>query len=230
MNLIQDLPQGEQYVLIKLSGGADSSIVYYAVCDKFKDRDDVKIVVVTLDTNFKNQYIASAKRIIRIVRNLTGKAPIDHITRSVRHSETNYVNGQDALVKVAYTRYPITRMYSGLTINPPADQLKKLVDHNIVRCNFDKRLAYEAIATRDISRDMAIKLPKSFDSSGLVFVNHDKKRVAEAYRRYNMMELLYPYTFSCESPPWKLGQNKIPVHCGNCFFCLERWYGFDRII
>lgn len=68
MAIIKDLPYGnDQYVLVKLSGGADSSIVYYAVCDKFKDRDDVKIVVVTLDTDYKNQYIASAKRIIQIV-------------------------------------------------------------------------------------------------------------------------------------------------------------------
>ena len=73
MNTIQDLPKGEQYVLIRLSGGADSSILYYALCEKFKHRDNVKIVVVTLDTDIKNQSISTSKRIIRIVKNLTGK-------------------------------------------------------------------------------------------------------------------------------------------------------------
>lgn len=229
MNLIQDLPQGEQYVLMKLSGGADSSLVYYAVCDKFKDRDDVKIVIVTLDTDYKNQYIASAKRIINVVENLTGKTPVDHITRTVKHSDKNYVKGQDQLVELAHSRYPITRMYSGLTKNPPPDEMIKFVELNAARCNFDVRSAYESINTRDRGRDKGWKFKPSSDTSGFVFVEHDKKFVAKQYLRYNMMEELYPYTFSCESPPFKF-ENNMPIHCGHCFFCLERWYAFDRIV
>ena len=78
MNEIEDLPAGEHNLLMKLSGGADSSIVYYALCDKFKDRDDVNIICITLDTDLKNNYIKSAKRIIEVVAELTGKRVYDN--------------------------------------------------------------------------------------------------------------------------------------------------------
>lgn len=230
MAIIKDLPYGnDQYVLVKLSGGADSSIVYYAVCDKFKDRDDVKIVVVTLDTDYKNQYIASAKRIIQIVGGITGKYPINHMTSIVTHSDENYTRGQDKLVKRARKKYKITRMYSGLTRNPPADAMKRFVDQNYAKFNIDLDLAHQSIDGRDKTRDRAFKMPDGLDVTGIVFRHGDKSLVADAYNYYNMMDILYPYTFSCESPPFKF-ENDMPIHCGHCFFCLERWYAFGRII
>ena len=66
---------------VKLSGGADSAIVYYAICDYYKDRDDVKIYPMTLDTKFKSWYSEGAKRIIDKVTELTGKAPAEHIIK-----------------------------------------------------------------------------------------------------------------------------------------------------
>lgn len=229
MAIIKNLPTRDQNVLVKLSGGADSSIVYYAMCDLFKHRDDVKIVVVTLDTDYKNQYIASAKRIIQIVGDLTGKYPIDHMTSTVPHSSENYTRGQDKLVKRARKKYQITRMYSGLTRNPPVDAMKSFFDLNHAKFNINLKLAYENIDGRDKTRDNAFKMPSSFDVSGIVFRHGDKTLVADAYNYYNMMDVLYPYTFSCESPPFKF-ENDMPIHCGHCFFCLERWYAFGRII
>lgn len=230
MTIIKDLPVGfDQHVLVKLSGGADSSIVYYAVCDKFKDRNDVKIVVVTLDTDYKNQYIASAKRIIQIVGSLTGKYPIDHMTSIVTHSDENYTRGQDKLVKRARKKYNTARMYSGLTQNPPADAMKQFVDRNYAKFNIDLDMAYQEIDGRDKTRDTAFKMPDNFDPTGIVFRHGDKFLVADAYRYYDMMEKLYPYTFSCETVPYNF-KNDIPIHCGQCFFCLERWYAFGRII
>lgn len=227
MDLIKDLPHGEQYVIVKLSGGADSSIVYYAVCDKFKDRNDVKIVVITLDTDFKNQYIASAKRIIQIVGSLTGKYPIDHITNTVKHNNRNYVDGQEQLSRLAHQKYPITILYSGLTKNIPPNKMKKFVKSNFAMYNINRQKAFEAIDSRDKARDRDFEF-SPFESKGLVFSKHDKNIVADAYRHYDMIEKLYPYTFSCETPPFKF-KNGMPVHCGRCFFCLERWYAFGRI-
>lgn len=230
MNLIQDLPQGEQYVVMRLSGGADSTIVYYAVCDKFKDRDDVKIVVVTIDTVSKNQSIATAKRIIQIVGSLTGKYPVDHLTNTVKDDPKRYVRGQEQLTHLARSRYPIVKEYGGLTKNLPAKKMIKFVELNAARCNFDRRKAGGAINTRDRSRDKVWKFyPPGADMSGYVFLNYDKRFVAKQFLQYNMMEKLYPYTFSCVHPPYKF-ENDMPIHCGYCFPCLERWYAFGRII
>ena len=229
MNAIQDLPEGEQYVLIRLSGGADSSILYYALCDKFKDRDDVKIVVVTLDTNVKNQSIASTKKIIEIVGSLTGKYPVDHITNTVKDNSEEYITGQEQLDHLACTKYPIVKTYSGLTKNPPLKNLINFIERNSDKGIFDLCEAHNSINSRDRSRDEDFKFDPSADMSGFVFSNHDKRFVAKTYLHYNMMEKLYPYTFSCVSPPYKF-EKDMPIHCGYCFPCLERWYAFGRIV
>ena len=92
---IKSLHIGE-YIGMKLSGGADSSILYYALCKHIKDNNlDTKIIVVTLDTDFKNLYIAGAKRVIGIVKDLTGIEPHEHFTLTVPHSDRNYTTGQE---------------------------------------------------------------------------------------------------------------------------------------
>lgn len=227
MSVIEDLPPGKHNLLVKLSGGADSSIVYYAVCDKFKNRDDVNIICITLDTDLKNNYIKSAKRIIEIVADLTGKRPYKHYTSLVPHSMENYVNGQEKLQKLANMNDKIFRMYSGITMNPPVDKLIEFVTDNHERLGFPLSTLMYTIDNRDKERDVQILNPH-FDDSGFLFAGGDKKAVKELYDKYNMMEKLYPHTFSCETAPYfrKKGE---PVHCGYCFFCLERWYGFGRL-
>ena len=223
-----DLPDSDQHLLLKLSGGVDSSIVYYALCEKFKDRDNVKIVLVTLDTDIKNQTIATAQRIIQIVGNLTGKYPIDHITKKVKDSELMYTKGQEQLTRIAYKTYPINKMYSGITINPNVKSFRKFVKKNYKTFGFDLPRALGEIKIRDKTRDVYKPHP-TFDESGFIFAAHDKKFVKELYVKYDMMEKLYPYTFSCVSPPYKI-ENNIPIHCGNCWSCLERLYAFGRIV
>ena len=232
MSVIADLPPGKHNLLVKLSGGADSSIVYYAVCDKFKNRDDINIICITLDTDLKNNYINSAKRIIEIVADLTGKRPYKHYTKLVPNSMENYVNGQEDLQKLANHHDKIFRMYSGITMNPPVAKLKEFATNNHERLGFPlSRLMY-TIDNRDKERDVHLTHPH-FDDSGFLFAGGDKKTVKELYDKYDMMEKLYPYTFSCETAPYFRkdinGLRGEPIHCGYCFFCLERWYGFGRL-
>ena len=93
MDLSKSIGTDNEFVCVKLSGGADSAIIYYAVCDAVKDKN-TKIIVITLDTDLKDQYIAGAKRIIKIVKDLTGVEPYEHITNTVEHSLENYNNGR----------------------------------------------------------------------------------------------------------------------------------------
>lgn len=233
MDIIQDLPEGKHNVVVLLSGGADSSIVYYAVCNKFKNRNDINVIVLTLDTDYKDQYVTGAKRIIEIVGKLTGKYPIEHITDKIPHNNTTYVTHQNVLIRKAKHKYGlITKQYSGLSLNPPVDDMYKFFEENYKKFNLDleivKRYLYNA---RDESRDnFKEKDWNNFDISGMPFLKLDKKSSAAAYNYYRMMNKLYPYTFSCEQPPYKFDKNGLPIHCGYCFFCLERWYAFGRII
>ena len=80
---------------------------------------------------------------------------------------------------------------------------------------------------RDTERDDIPSRRKSYR----VFGATDKKGTASAYEELGMMEKLYPYTFSCENAPYELLDEKgNHMHCGECFFCLERYWGFGRIV
>ena len=199
------------------------------------------IICITLDTDLKNNYIKSAKRIIEVVAELTGKRPLKHYTNTVSHSDENYVSGQEELQKIAYKNHNIYRIYSGVTMNPPIEELKKFVTDNYPslefdRCPFTGHLsglgfdlieAKQAIDSRDKTRDNDLGWS---NQKGFLLAGGDKKLSKVLYDKYDMMEKLYPHTFSCETVPYHTDDKGELVHCGYCFFCLERWYAFGRII
>jgi len=56
------------------------------------------------------------------------------------------------------------------------------------------------------------------------FSNVDKKAIAELYEHYNLIDTLFPMTRSCEAET-----NYFSKHCGKCWWCGEREYGFGRL-
>ena len=55
-------------------------------------------------------------------------------------------------------------------------------------------------------------------------INIDKKGVAELYDYFGLMDTLFPLTRSCED--WT---DDFSAHCGKCWFCLERLWGFGKL-
>lgn len=222
MDIIKDLPQGKYNIAIKLSGGCDSSLVYYALCKKFAQRDDVNIIVITLNTDKKSFYIPYSQKIINIVKQLTGKEPLAKITKSVDHSLDNYVNGQDELARKVEKEYSPVHLYTGLTMNPPHDDMVQFFKDNHKDYNLDLNRVLHSLNSRDKERDYT-RYP-SDDYIINPFGESNKRFVADAYKHYGMMDILYPYTRSCESFSTE------EKHCGHCFFCAERIWGFKRLV
>jgi hypothetical protein len=227
MELVENLPDGKYNVGIKLSGGADSSLIYYALCNKFKDNPDVNIIPITLATDRKPYYIPYAKQVIKIVEKLNGKSPLIHLTNTIKHDPVKYDSEQTELVKKATSRYDVKYWFSGLTRNPPVDEMTDffIKNHKTLHLNLDRIM--KSIKTRDITRDTSDY--KFFDESRRPYTIHDKKEVAYYYNYYNMLDSLYPYTHSCEDVQ-SFNKKGNALHCGECFFCLERWWGFGRLI
>lgn len=237
--MLKDLVLDQKYknVAVKLSGGADSAIVYYAVCDYYKNKN-TNIYACTMDTALKPWYTTGAAKIIKIVGELTGVYPVEHLKfYNSSHTATSgpdaYATGIDMMDSDAVTRFNLNAIYSGLTINPPLDDMKDYFKIHATDHNLNLFSLMEHIDDRDTSRDTTEEptfLTKKYNDQ-LVdrirpFINKDKKDVATAYKIYDMTEHLYPHTYSCES----VTASKTFTHCGHCFFCLERYYGFGRII
>ena len=210
---------------IKLSGGPDSAIIYYAFCKKYQNNDSVNIVAFSLSADLKPYYVMYAERIIEKVAELTGKRPLDHLKISgVPWSD--FVVGQEKLVAEGMAKYSLSGTYSGLTNNPNIDKMKQYFTDNAKRFGLDLDQIFRHISRRDLNRDAYNYTNEGYRPFGA----SDKLAVAQAYKDYDMIDLLYPFTDSCENFDRELDANNDPIHCGDeCFHCLERWYAFGKI-
>ena len=59
--------------------------------------------------------------------------------------------------------------------------------------------------------------------SPLKIFNFDKKELAQIYKEYDLLDTLFPVTRSCE------GWQNITGHCGKCWWCEERMWGFGKL-
>lgn len=218
---------------IKMSGGADSSMVYYMLCDRYKDRPDVSIYALTLSTSGKPYYADFAARVMDVVGSMTGKYPAHHFTKFIDHNDWGnsepYNRGQEDLVREVMGAVKLDIIYSGLTQNPDPTDMRTYLLRNLSRFNLDQEEVLWHLNARDRSRD-----PQNFNldeqhTMNKPFIHGDKKLVAATYDEYNLMDTLYPYTFSCEAVHDYKGVEET-THCGTCFFCLERYYAFGRLI
>lgn len=230
---------------VKLSGGADSAIMYYAICNYYKNRDDVKIYPMTLDTKFKSWYSDGAKKIIQKVTELTGKSPEKHIIKySSKHNSKEtvkfYISEQEELTRESHNLYNFNAIYSGLTSNP----LEEDMLNSIRKFYSDNDKIYEITKQHIIKRDRNRDLGKNIYAQRIIdipeqflnirpFVEGDKSLTYNAYKYYNRLEDLYPLSYSCETryQTHKLEEKESHdwKHCGYCFFCAERIYAFGKL-
>lgn len=235
-----DVLKNDVYVGMKLSGGCDSAIVYYTLCKRYENNDNVNIVVFSLDTSRKPFYSTYAKRVIDIVGNLTNKYPIEHMIKFIEHwpdggDSSPYSLGQDELLQKANEKYGVEYCYTGLTKNPDHNNMMEYFKNNYQNHGLNLEKCIFNLKKRDQDRDYELK--DDINDGYRPFGNKDKLSVAKAYNHYEnlgipLLDLLYQYTDSCEEMDRNLNlmDGQDPVHCGHCYFCLERWYAFGRLI
>lgn len=230
---------------VKLSGGADSAIIYYAVCNYYKNRDDVNIYPITLDTKFKPWYSQGAKRVIELVTELTGKGPKEHFIRYTdkhknRQTANFYISEQKILQGDAIKRYDLDVTYNGLTSNPLERDILSAVRKYYKDDDKIYNITERHVLGRDTNRDLGqniyaqVRTPIAMTSLNIrPFVEGDKKLTYQAYKYYDRLHDLYPLTYSCETryQEHKLLEKKEHdwKHCGYCFFCAERIYAFGEL-
>lgn len=223
-------------IAVRLSGGPDSALVYYAVCDYYKDQDDVNIYPYTMATPLRPYAIDKAKAVIEFTAKTTGKSCAEHYT--IFHTDHNkhnaqqvndveYVNGQEILERRLLSEKSIDIVYYGLSLNCQFSELQRFVDS----LQPIKSMKYkDALVARDFSRDIEIGPRVLFIDPHYAFfplIASDKKTVKHMYDHYNVTKTLYPLTWSCESD--LQAELETPVQCGCCYFCLEREFAFGRL-
>ena len=197
---------------IKVSGGADSAGVSYMIFKTIHEQNlDTEVVIITTDHSDKPyQRIYSNKIISWLRKEFPSVKVIAHLTNDT--GTLDYSDAQDVVLNKAYNELQIERHYNGITQNPPREISEQFEDESIGE--FDEtRFGKFAQWNGD------------YNHPGYrPFINTDKKGVASIYEQYNLLDTLFLETRSCEEITHDFSK-----HCGRCWYCKEREWGFGKL-
>jgi hypothetical protein len=229
-------------VVVKLSGGADSAILYYAVAQIIADNQlDIPLYTVSMDTDRKPWYSHYANNVIEWVEGQTGVTPRKQFKTFLEGEwgVAEYDRTQHELLLTALKQTGVNTVYTGITQNPHPDDMLMKWDHPQMRFeSYEHAKSFVDVgdSTRDDHSDKPV-IHRHADWNMITpFVHYDKRMVAKTYRDYGVMNTLFPLTYSCEEADCLLKQPlgmrrgfQEYTHCGQCWFCLERTFGFGRL-
>jgi 7-cyano-7-deazaguanine synthase in queuosine biosynthesis len=203
--IIYDQPVG-----INVSGGADSALLLYFLMKHSQHT----IYIFTLDSEFKqNRNSVIAQQVVAECSRLTGCINFVHRIDSVGVQDK--INLWDLAAR-AQQNGEIEIVYSGVTANPPWEVL----------------LSFKEPSSEAMFRDPLIARSVRADNIYGPWANIDKWNIGTMYKLNGLMDSLYPLTRSCEWSPNRIEQCPDPgplAHCGHCWWCEERLWGFGRI-
>ena len=219
-----DLKNGP--VGIMLSGGVDSAILLYYLM-KYTT-DTIHIYTTGSNKKFRRNSII-APRVVEKCIQLTGN---NNVVHHIHYDESATDSSMIDAPQEDIDKQKINIVYDGTTMNPPYDIAMNLVPV-VTNTNSDGTVS-EHTATPDMSRSDAgdNKMWYNDDKFYLPWANTDKKGIARMYRDENLIESLLPVTRSCEWDPtcdyYDVIGTADPglLHCGECWWCKEREWGF----
>ena len=214
------VPEPHKKICINISGGADSAILLWMLiqyCEKHIP--EAEIYVITSANPIKGWYNADwSTKVLNKVLQITGTTLIKnhytfYSTDQIRSEITEAENLQKDL-------YGITFILHGTTQNPSLED----------RDTF----SLESYKPRDPGHGRPIMCNNTGTTTWVPFINVDKRMVAHLYKHFDLTDILFTHTRSCE---WheglevneKLVPNPEDEHCGECWWCQERKWAFGQL-
>jgi 7-cyano-7-deazaguanine synthase in queuosine biosynthesis len=200
---IADSPIG-----IMMSGGADSALLLYFLLKHSKN----KIHIFTLANQQKRITTThSSLNVVSKCAELTDNYNfVHHITYEKEQNIKNLFKTPGQFLNDS----TIAFLYSGVTKNPPA----------CVTDTFSAETTETSQRNPDVIRETLIH-----NNLFTPWTNIDKQYICKIYNHYDLIDNLYPLTRSCEwAPGWKV-EDPGNGHCGRCWWCEERNWGFNKL-
>jgi hypothetical protein len=213
---------------IKMSGGTDSSIIAYMLSlYKKKYRPDLNLHVITMDHPLKAFQVKFAKQVMSWLENEFDFKFSSHTT-GVGTANGHYADEQLVLLEKSYRDNQLDAHLMGQTTNPIDYQenpkLVELWDWRSEERDIEMKGKLEG--TSFVNSEYEEWQKQDIIHRGHYPLLHvDKKTVAELYSHFDIIDTLFPLTRSCEQETSDFSQ-----HCGDCWWCAERQYGFGRLI
>jgi 7-cyano-7-deazaguanine synthase in queuosine biosynthesis len=193
---------------VNISGGTDSSLLLYLLMKNYSG--SIK-GFTTANISRKCYNAIASVRAAAQCQTLTGHNNFEHIInyKSQQEDSTMFKT-----IRHYYQTNKIDRMYIGLTKNPPREVTDTFIN------TVTEGLHRSPTEIRNIVYELNKFRP---------FTNLDKKNIAEIYAEHNLLDSLFPLTRSCEWWPESNWPDPGLGHCGKCWWCEERQWGFDKL-
>ena len=206
-----------------ISGGADSALMLYILMSNVK-----KPLHIFSTANGKSNYRepVNALKVVNKVMEMTGFDPsnLRFYTHWTKHKTTDNV----MLAEFMHT-VDVDTIYFGFTRPPPKDAI---VDFDTINVAAQGGVDHEMQLPTYIDnisnipyhffQDKEFSYPNFSQSFCIPFININKQNIADLYKELGI-EDLYKITRSCESTVIN------DRHCGSCWWCKERIWGFGYL-
>jgi hypothetical protein len=201
---------------IKCSSGTDSSLVLFFLAKFITETESFDKVIYPWtgielnNTHSKAELLVT--KIINLIRSLYPKVNIqdihyDYWLRSPEHADPKY---KHEYFIPAVNKFQIEKrldiFITGATLNPPKSIMR----------------IYDIDSKRPIHRDSET-ITDNYMEDNIPWINNNKKFISYMYKKYGLMENLFPLTESCISETEKSSQI---FPCKKCFWCLEKYWAF----
>jgi 7-cyano-7-deazaguanine synthase in queuosine biosynthesis len=190
---------------ISLSGGADSAVLFYILL-----KETAQPIHIYTFLGEEKRAVAEpvVDRVIAKCVELTGNRNIVHHKEYIDVQTPRLIYG---IMGERIREKEVDIIYTGMTKFPPDDVVN----------TFEEKLEDWLYENRKASEERELYFGNN--SFYRPFMNIDKKDVSKLYSSLDLLDSLYPITRSCENiySPDK--------HCGKCFWCEERHWGFGYL-
>lgn len=194
---------------LAFSGGADSAVLLYILLSNIKD-------TLHLYSFYSKEKVHIAEpvtnRVLEKCIELTSNNNVVHHKEYIKKQTPILIHN---MLQSYIKRDNLVTMYNGITKFPPDEIINEF--HENIRLNDDyvyQRRKNDAVYTLHFGDQKKFYRP---------FANLDKKEIANLYRLLNIEQQLFSITRSCENT------NSPLQHCGQCFWCEERHWGFGYL-
>ena len=190
---------------ISVSGGADSAVLLYILLKEISQTVHIYTFLGEVKRHIAEPVI---DQVVSKCIELTGNSNLIH------HKEyIDAVNPQlmHSTLKEKIKNKEVGIIYNGITKFPPDDVIK----------NFNEKLDHSLYEKRKDVQNRPLYFENNFFYRP--FMNMNKKDIFKLYSNLNLLKSLYSITRSCEN-------ELSPIqHCGKCFWCEERMWGFGYL-
>ena len=197
---------------IMVSGGVDSSILLYYLMNN--TTDTIHIYTTGSNLKFRRNSIVAPVVVEKCIQ-LTGN---NNVVHHIHYDEAATDSSMCDAPKNDVESGNLNRVYDGTTMNPPNEVASKFVpvfDFDYSRKDDGNNVMYY-----------------HNDKFYMPWANTNKQGIAKMYREENLIDTLLQVTRSCEYDTtcdyFTKNNIKDPGlgHCGECWWCKEKEWGF----